>query len=99
MSVAEDKGSELHDGDEAGEIEDFGVRIAAVEHARQVEELGTLVDLRPKTLFQGLLGSAEGCSLLNEVKVGEDADNFGEAMRLQDVEELECFLLEGQLQV
>lgn len=34
MGVSEDKGSELHDRDEAGEIHDFGVGIAAIENTR-----------------------------------------------------------------
>ena len=35
--VAEDERAELHDGDEAGEIEDFGVGITSVKDAGEVE--------------------------------------------------------------
>ena len=82
MLITEDKRAELHDGDEAGEVEDFGVGIASVEDTGEVEELSTLVNLGPKALFQRLLGSTEGSGLLNEVKVAEDADDFRETVGL-----------------
>ena len=69
MLITEDKRAELHDGDEAGEVEDFGVGIASVEDTGEVEELSTLVNLGPKALFQRLLGSTEGSGLLDEVQV------------------------------
>ena len=82
MLIAEDEGAELHDGDEAGEVEDLGVGVATVENAGEIEELRTLVDLCPKTLFECLFGRTKGGSLLNEVEVGEDTDDFGETMGL-----------------
>ena len=92
MRVPVNKGTELHDRDEAGEVENFGVGVAAVEHARKVEELSTLVNFCPESLLQSFLGCAEGCSFLNKVKVGEHTDDFREPMRLENVEEFERFL-------
>lgn len=96
VGVAEDEGAELHDADEAGEVEDLGVGVAPVEHAGEVEELGALVDLGPEALLEGLFGVFECRGLLDEVEVGEDADDLGEAMGLEDVEELEGLHLEAE---
>ena len=92
MLIAEDEGAEFHDGDEAGEVEDFSVGITSIKDAREVEELGTLVNLGPEALFQSLLCSTEGSGLPDEVEVCEDADDFGETVGLQNIEELKCFL-------
>ena len=94
MGVAKDEGAELHDRDEAGEVENLGVGVAAVEDAREVEELCALVDLRPEALLEGLFGVFECRGFFDEVEVGEDADDFGETVRLEDVEKLEGFLLQ-----
>lgn len=92
MGVAEDERPEFHDGDEAGEVEDLGVRVSAVEDAREVEKLGPLIDFCPEALFKGLFGCANEGGFFDKVEVGEDADDFGKAMRLEDVEEFKCFL-------
>ena len=92
MRIAENERAELHDGDEARKVEDLGVGITAVKHTGQVEELSTLVNFCPEAFLQSFLGRFEGRGLLDEVEVGEHADDFGEAMRLEDVEELERFL-------
>ena len=82
MLIAEDEGAELHDGNEAGEIEDLGVGVATVEDAGEIEELRTLVYLCPKALLECFFGRTEGGSLLNEIEVGKDSDDFGETMGL-----------------
>lgn len=92
MCVAEHEGAELHHGDEAGEVEDLGVGVPAVQDAREVEEFGPLIDLRPEAFLQGLFGVLQGGGLLDEVEVGEYSDDLRKPMRLQDVEELESFL-------
>ena len=92
VRIAENERAELHDGDEARKVEDLGVGITAVKHTGQVEELSTLVNFCPEAFLQSFLGRFEGRGLLDEVEVGEHADDFGEAMRLEDVEELERFL-------
>ena len=92
MGVAEDERPELHDGDEAGEVEDLSVRIAAVENSGEVEKLGSLVDFCPESLFESFFGHSDEGGLFDEVEVGEDADDFGEAVRLEDVEEFKSFL-------
>ena len=92
MRVAEDERTELHDGDEATEVLDLGVGVAAVEHAGEVEELCALVYLCPETLLERLFGVTLRLDLLDEVEVGKDADDFGEAVRLEDVDEFKGFL-------
>ena len=57
-----------------------------------------MVYFGPKTFLQGLFGVLEGSGFLDEVEVGEDANDFGKAVRLEDVEELECFLVADQLE-
>lgn len=55
-----------------------------------------LIYLCPEPLFQPLLGLAK-CLLREEhVQVGEDTHHLGEAMNLQDVEELERLHLKSE---
>ena len=74
----------------------FPVRVAAVYDTGEVEELGTLVDFCPKAFLESLLSVFEGRGLLDEVEVGENTNDFGEAVGLEDVEELERFLGRGR---
>jgi len=67
MSVAEDERTKLHHTDEAGEEVDLGVGISTVDDAGKGKELGSLVDFRPKSMFQALLGVLEGGSLFDQV--------------------------------
>ena len=92
VGVAEDEGAELHNADEAREVEDLGVGVAAVHNAREVEELCALVDLGPEALLEGFLGCTEGSSLLDEVEVSEDANDLRKPVRLEDIEKLKGFL-------
>lgn len=93
MGVAEDKRTKFHDADESREVKDFSVGVAAVQNTREVEELRALVDFSPETLFERFLGILEYGRLFDEVKVGEDSDDFRETMSLEDIEELEGFLI------
>lgn len=52
MSIPEDQGSELHDADETGKIENLGIRITTVENAREIEKLRALVYLIPEASFE-----------------------------------------------
>jgi len=92
MGISENERSEFHDGDETGEIEDFSVGISAINNSRKIEEFCALVYFCPETLFESFLCGFEGCSFFYEVKVGEDTYDFGEAVGLEDIEELECLL-------
>lgn len=69
MCVTEHQGAEFHDADESGEIENFGVRVSAIENAGKVEEFGALIDLCPETLFEGLFCIAKDGGFFDEVKV------------------------------
>lgn len=80
MRVSEYKRSEFHDGDETGEVQDFGIGVPAIDNARKIKEFCALVDLSPKTLFECFLCSFERSCPFNEVEVGEDADDFGETV-------------------
>ena len=93
MCVAEYEGAEFHHGDETAEILYLLVGVATIEDAGQVKELGTLIDFGPEALLESLFGGALGGDFFDEIKVGKDTDDFGEAVRLQDVEELKGFLL------
>ena len=46
MGVAPHERPELHDADEAIEVQHFGARILPVRHAREVEQLGSLRAMR-----------------------------------------------------
>lgn len=76
MVVPEDQRSELHGGDEAAHVVDLGIGITAVQDTGEVEELGAIVDLGPETLLEGFLGFTLQGDLLDEVQMGEDADDF-----------------------
>ena len=92
MGVTEDQRSEFHDGDEAREVEDLSVRISAIENAGKVEEFCPLVDFCPKSFFESFFGRSNDGSFFDKVQVGKDADDFGKAVGLKDVEEFERFL-------
>jgi len=51
-----------------------------------------LINFCPETLFESFLCGFEGCGFFYEVKVGEDTNDFGEAMGLENIQELECLL-------
>lgn len=93
MGVAEHERTEFHDADESREVEDLSVWVAAVQDTGEVEELRALIDFGPETLFERFLGILEYGCLFDEVEVGENSDDFGKAMSLEDVEKLECFLV------
>jgi hypothetical protein len=59
MRVPEYKRAEFYDRDEARKVDDFSIRVAAVNDAREVEELSTLIYLGPKALFQGLFSCTQ----------------------------------------
>jgi len=65
MRIAEDEWAELHDADEAAQILDFGIGIAAVEHAREVEELCALINLRPEAFLERFFNVALGVCFLD----------------------------------
>ena len=98
MRIPEHQRPELHHADEPAQVQNLRIRVTSGHNARKVEEFGTLVDLRPEALFQGFLCGAERRGFFDEVEVGEDADDFGEAVRLEDVQELERFLYSVLLQ-
>jgi len=85
MSVAEDERPELHNGDEAREIHDFGVGISTIDDPGEVEDFRALINFCPETFFEGLFSTADSSSLFNEVEVSEDADDFWKSMGLKDV--------------
>ena len=60
MGVAENQRAELHDGDEAGQIHDFGIGVPAIKHAGKVEEFGALVYFGPEAFFEGFFSVLEG---------------------------------------
>lgn len=92
MRIAKYERAEFHDRDKTGEVEDLGVGISTIEDTGEVEEFCSLVDFCPESLFEGFLCGFEGGGFFDEVEVGKDTDDFGEAMGLEDVEKLEGFL-------
>ena len=65
MSIPENQRPKLHHGDEASEILDFGVRIAAVEDSRKIKKLGALIDFGPESFLESLLGGSLNRNLLD----------------------------------
>jgi hypothetical protein len=51
-----------------------------------------LIDLSPEAFLERLFSRFERFGLFDEIKVGEDADDFWETVRLKDVKEFEGFL-------
>lgn len=65
MRIPENQRPKLHHRDEASEILDFGVRIAAVEDSRKIKELGALIDFSPEPFLEGLFGGSLDGNLLD----------------------------------
>lgn len=71
---------------------DFGIRIPAIEHAREIKQLRALVDLSPESFLELFFGLALSAKFLDEVEMSEDADNFGESMGLKYIQKFKRFL-------
>ena len=56
MGVSENEGTEFHDGDETRQQVDLRVGVTAVHDSRQGEQLCSLVDFGPESMFETLLG-------------------------------------------
>lgn len=93
MVVSECEGAELGDVDEATEVEDLAVGVSAVEDSREVKHLGAVVHFGPEAVLESLLLSLEGGCFFNEVEVGEDGDDFRQAVRVQRRQRFESFHL------
>lgn len=92
MIISEYERTKLHHANETRKVKDFAVGVPTVEDTRKIEEFCALINFRPESLFQRLLDVLQSRLLLDEVKVGKDANDFWKSMRLQDVEKLEGLL-------
>lgn len=99
MGLAPAQRPELHHADEAREVVDLALEVLAVAHAGQVEELCSLVDLAPEAVLERLLGLLQRLGVPEAVQVREHAHDLGEAVDLQEVEELERLHLEAKAAV
>lgn len=75
-----------------GQILDLPVRIPPIQDTAQVEHLGAVVDLGPKAMLEALLLSLESRGSFDEVEVGEDRDDLGQAMGREGRQDFESFL-------
>ena len=82
MCGAPDQRPELHDRDEPAQVVHLGLLVLCVHHAREVEQLGPLVHLRPKSVLEILFGSWQGFVVLEGVEVGEHSHDSWESMHL-----------------
>lgn len=82
MAISEYERAELHHANETREIEDLTVGIPTVEDTGKIEEFCTLVNFRPKSLFECFLGVPERGLFLNEIEMGKDADDFWKSVGL-----------------
>ena len=92
MLIPKDKRTEFHDGYETGKKVDLRIWVPPVDDAGEGEELCALIDLGPESVFESFLSVFQGGGFLDQVEVGEEAENFGEAVGLEDIKELEGFL-------
>ena len=67
---------------------DLVLRVTVVDQIAHVKHLCTAVNLRPKTLLDGLLVVLQFFALLCTIQVGEHAHHLGHTMQLQQVQEL-----------
>jgi len=95
MRVPKNKRTEFHDGDEPRKVQDFVVRVPAVENTREVEKLCPLIYFCPESFLQSLFCVSERRRLLDQVQVGEHTDGLWETVGLQYVEELKRFLAQS----
>lgn len=82
MAISEYERTELHHTDETREVEDFAVGIPTVEDTGKIKEFCALIDFCPKSLFECFLGVLEDGLFLDEVEMGEDADDFWKSVGL-----------------
>jgi hypothetical protein len=54
-----------------------------------------LINFCPEAFFKGDLCGFQSRSLFDEVKVGEDSNDFGKTVSLKYIEKFECFLCHG----
>ena len=92
MGVPEDERAKFHDGNEPRKVQDFVIRIPAIEDSGKVEKLCPLIYFGPESFFQSLFGISEGRHLLYQVQVGEHTDDLWETVGLQHIEEFKRFL-------
>ena len=80
--------SEFHDGYEASQVVDLSPLVVPKHHAGQVEQLGSLIDLCPESVFESFLGLLQRLVVLHTVQMGEDAHDARKTVDLGDVEKL-----------
>ena len=101
MGVSPGQGTGFHTTDIQTNILDFGLGILAHETTRErrvaylavaqagnVEHLGALIDFRPETLFESLLGMAKRLALFKGIQVGDHAKYTRETVSLQVVTQM-----------
>lgn len=86
MGVSESQGAELLLADEACEVVDFSIWITSIDDTTEIVELGTRVGLCCESSLEALLCGADGGGLFDEIQMGENAHDLGEAVCLEDVE-------------
>ena len=84
VRVPKDQRAKLGDRDEPAQVEDLAVWVAAVEDAAEVEHLCSVVDLCPEAVLEPFLLSLESGRRLDEIEMGQDADDLGHAVRGED---------------
>jgi hypothetical protein len=75
---------------------DFILQILSVHDTRKVKHFGTVVNLRPKPMFEQLFGFAQILGRTELIQVGKDTHDFGETVCLQNVEKLKGFHFETE---
>jgi hypothetical protein len=88
--------SELHDGDEPTQVVNLHLLVLLFHHTRQVKQLGTLVNLRPKPVLQTFLGFAQFLAVLEGVQVIQDPHDTWKPVHVADVQKLKHFHLKAK---
>ena len=101
MGVAPDERARvLHNRKETRQVMDFSVRVSAVHDTGKVEEMSTLVQLRPKSPLESLLGVLECLRLAEEIKMGQDTkDVTRHTSSGKDVEKLHSLHLKAKVSI
>jgi len=96
VAVAPREGGRLGSADVSCQFCDFDLGVNTLFPAGEREQLGVATDFVLKPLLELLASLAQLFVVLEEIEVGEDSEDCGEAVALEEREELEGFHFEAE---
>ena len=91
--------SYLDSGNKQGQLLDFIFQVFSVHCPRKIKHFGPVVNFRPEAVFQQFLGLAQILGRPKLIEMRKDAHDFGESVRLQNVQKFKGFHFETKFGV